>query len=102
MTTPDLTEALGALLDEARSRGAAAAAVDEVRQRLTEPLRVVVAGRVKAGKSTLLNALLGERLAATDAGECTRIVTWYGKGAGYQVTAELRDGTSVVGESVLE
>ena len=32
---------------------------------------------MKAGKSTLLNALLGEELAPTDAGECTRIVTWY-------------------------
>ena len=43
----------------------------------TSRLRVAIAGRVKAGKSTLLNALVGERLAATDAGECTRIVTWY-------------------------
>jgi 50S ribosome-binding GTPase len=46
-------------------------------RRLDEPLRVAIAGRLKAGKSTLLNALLGERLAATDAGECTRVVTWY-------------------------
>ena len=34
-------------------------------------------GKVKAGKSTLLNALVGEQIAPTDAGECTRIVTWY-------------------------
>lgn len=47
------------------------------KQRLREPLRVAVAGIVKAGKSTLLNALLGERIAPTDAGECTRVVTWY-------------------------
>lgn len=45
--------------------------------RLEQPLRVAIAGRVKAGKSTLLNALLGEELAATDASECTRVVTWY-------------------------
>ena len=32
---------------------------------------------VKAGKSTLLNAMLGEQIAPTDAGECTRVVTWY-------------------------
>ena len=57
-------------------------AVDAVTQRLDEPLRVAIAGRVKAGKSTLLNALIGERLAATDAGECTRIVTWYRHGLG--------------------
>ncbi len=48
-----------------------------IRQRLQEPLRLAVAGKVKAGKSTLLNALLGEELAPTDAGECTQIVTWY-------------------------
>ena len=44
-------------------------------ERLDGPLRVAIAGRVKAGKSTLLNALVGERLAPTDAGECTRIVS---------------------------
>ena len=40
-------------------------------------------GKVKAGKSTLLNALVGEQLAPTDAGECTRIVTWYRDGTTY-------------------
>jgi hypothetical protein len=45
--------------------------------RLDGPLRIAVAGKVKAGKSTLLNALVGEQIAPTDAGECTRVVTWY-------------------------
>jgi hypothetical protein len=67
-----------------------AEAVETVGRRLDEPLRVAIAGRVKAGKSTLLNALVGERLAATDAGECTRIVTWYRHALGYGVTADLR------------
>ncbi|HEX6871029.1 MAG TPA: dynamin family protein [Micromonosporaceae bacterium] len=58
-----------------------------VRDRLDEPLRVAIAGRVKSGKSTLLNALVGERLAPTDAGECTRIITWYLDGHSYQVMA---------------
>ncbi len=58
---------------------------DATVRRLDEPLRVAIAGRVKAGKSTLLNALVGERLAATDAGECTRIVTWYRHALGYRV-----------------
>jgi 50S ribosome-binding GTPase len=65
-------------------------AVTAVVRRLDEPLRVAIAGRVKAGKSTLLNALVGERLAATDAGECTRIVTWYRHALGYRVVAALR------------
>ncbi|WP_430784107.1 dynamin family protein [Actinoplanes sp. G11-F43] len=63
-----------------------------VRERLDAPLRVAIAGRVKAGKSTLLNALVGERLAPTDAGECTRIVTWYRDGHTYRVTIRPRDG----------
>ena len=48
--------------------------------RLDEPLRVAIAGKVKAGKSTLLNALVGEGVAPTDAGECTKVVTWYRNG----------------------
>ena len=59
---------------------AAVARLRASRERLEEPLRVALAGRVKAGKSTLLNALVGERIAPTDAGECTRVVTWYRRG----------------------
>jgi 50S ribosome-binding GTPase len=45
--------------------------------RMDAPLRVAIAGKVKAGKSTLLNAMVGEMIAATDAAECTKLVTWY-------------------------
>jgi hypothetical protein len=60
-------------------------------QRLDEPLRVAIAGMVKAGKSTLLNALLGEEIAPTGAGECTRVVTWYRFGLTPRVTLYRRD-----------
>lgn len=87
-----------------RTRGALTRAIDvyrgtghdaklvALRSRLDEPLRVAIAGRVKSGKSTLLNALIGERLAPTDAGECTRIITWYLDGHTYQVVARPKVG----------
>ncbi|MFW6074040.1 MAG: dynamin family protein [Chloroflexota bacterium] len=64
-----------------------------IRDRMAGPLRVAIAGRVKAGKSTLLNVLVGERLAPTDAGECTKVVSWYQQGPGYDVRARLYDGS---------
>ncbi|WP_222706479.1 dynamin family protein [Aeromicrobium terrae] len=63
------------------------------RVRLDEPLRVALVGSVKAGKSTLLNALLGEHLAPTDARECTRVVTWYRHGSTPQVVAKPVNGS---------
>ncbi|MET3720722.1 MULTISPECIES: dynamin family protein [unclassified Arthrobacter] len=60
-----------------RDDPAAVAALDGYADRLAEPLRIAVAGMVKAGKSTLLNAIIGEEIAPTDTGECTRVVTWY-------------------------
>jgi hypothetical protein len=85
-----------ALLDAAavvhRDRPAAVARLAAQRRRLDEPLRVALTGRVKAGKSTLLNALVGERLAPTDAGECTRVVTWYRGGPTPQAVLHHVDG----------
>lgn len=72
----------------------AAALIDQLEVRLREPLRVAIAGMVKAGKSTLLNAMLGERIAATDTGECTRIVTWYRHATTPSVSMHLRDGST--------
>ncbi len=93
------------LVDQARAvlldaqtafAGTDASALDEALKRLDGPLRVAIAGKVKAGKSTLLNALVGERLAPTDTGECTKIVTWYQDGHTYQVLVHPRDGSDAV------
>lgn len=71
-------------------------ALDELARRLDQPLRVALVGSVKAGKSTLLNGLLGERIAPTDSRECTRIVTWYHYGAAPAVRGKLTDGNVVM------
>lgn len=81
------------LLDEAALALAGTPLGEEclaLRHRLDEPLRVAIAGRVKAGKSTLLNALVGDALAPTDADECTQIVTWYRAGPTPRVTVTPR------------
>ena len=93
------------VLDEARALLEAAAAeyhddadaarqLEEHARRLDEPLRVAIAGMVKAGKSTLLNAIIGEEIAPTDAGECTKVITWYRHGPTPRITVHLLDGTT--------
>lgn len=69
--------------------------IEEILARTDEPLRLAIAGRVKAGKSTLLNALVGEDLAPTDAGECTKVIVWYQDGLTYRVTLEPQNGPPV-------
>ncbi|HZQ33783.1 MAG TPA: dynamin-like GTPase family protein [Mycobacterium sp.] len=60
--------------------------------RLNQPIRIALAGTLKAGKSTLVNALVGENIAPTDATEATRIVTWFRHGPTPKVTANHRGG----------
>ncbi|GIF02521.1 isoniazid inducible gene protein IniC [Actinoplanes siamensis] len=64
----------------------------QIGNRLHEPLRVAIAGRLKAGKSTLVNALIGRRVAPTAAGECTRVVTRFRYGPADRVDIVTRDG----------
>ncbi|MBM7783739.1 dynamin family protein [Tenggerimyces flavus] len=68
-------------------------ATEDARASLAEPLRLAVVGRVSSGKSTLVNALVGRRIAPTSAGECTRVVTWYRFGAPDRADLELVDGS---------
>ena len=45
--------------------------LDRIGRRLNQPIRIALAGTLKAGKSTLVNALVGEDIAPTDATEAT-------------------------------
>jgi GTPase SAR1 family protein len=101
MITPG--ESLRAFLRECCERaeadlpdGRVKGAIVAVHGRLSEELlRVAVGGRLNAGKSTLVNSLLGEKLAATDATECTKLVSWFTFGLVNQVVIRLKDGTAM-------
>lgn len=95
MTVPTASGAAALLREALEVYGddpQAADALQGYAQRLAEPLRVAVAGMVKAGKSTLLNAIIGEEIAPTDTGECTRIITWYRHGHTPRITLHTTDG----------
>ena len=89
-----LSQAVGsmctALLSQVSPR--TAAGVSEVLRRLDTPLQLAVAGRIKSGKSTLVNALIGRRVAPTDVGECTRLVTRFQYGTVDRIEVVFGDG----------
>ncbi|MCX5044850.1 dynamin family protein [Aldersonia sp. NBC_00410] len=61
---------------------------------LWSPPRVVVTGRLKAGKSTVVNALIGAPVAETAALEATNVVTVFQDGAPSRAVAVRLDGTT--------
>ena len=61
---------------------------------LDAPIRVAIAGYVKAGKSTFLNALLREKLTITDGLEATLIPTWFKYGKEPRIKVHFKDGSS--------
>ena len=81
-----LVTEVGALVEQALPRAEPAMA-DRLRraaERMGDPLRVALIGRAKAGKSTLLNAVVGDLVAPTDAAECTLVPTEYHDGLTYR------------------
>jgi hypothetical protein len=71
---------------------ALAAAGRRAQERLEQPLCVAVVGRMKAGKSTLLNALLETAISPTAGGECTEVVYVFQHGMHTTAVANRRDG----------
>ena len=60
-------------------------------QRLHEPMRVAIVGLIKAGKSTLMNALLGQSVVATGAVEATFNVNWLKYGDKSRLLVHFKD-----------
>lgn len=69
----------------------------ELKGRLNKPLRVAVVGVIKAGKSTLMNALMGEKFVATGNTETTYTPTWFKYSKTPGITVKLNDGRSIDG-----
>jgi len=65
---------------------------NRIGQTLWSPPRVVVVGRLKAGKSTLVNALIGAPVAETAALEATNVVAVYQDGAPSRIEVVGLDG----------
>ncbi|GAA2095852.1 dynamin family protein [Actinomadura alba] len=63
-------------------------------ERLDEPMRLAVVGQIKRGKSTLVNALLGQEVVATARRELTFNVNELHHSAVEQVMLHFRDGRS--------
>ncbi len=56
--------------------------------------RLMVLGDMKRGKSTFLNALIGEKLLPSDVNPCTAVLTVLRYGTEKQVTVHFNDGKS--------
>ena len=70
----------------------------EMRDRLSAPLRVAVAGIMKAGKSTFMNALIGENVVFTGSLETTYTVCWFKYAKNPFITVCFRDGQTLRAE----
>jgi GTPase SAR1 family protein len=60
-------------------------------QRLQQPMRVAIVGKIKAGKSTFMNALLEEKVVETGAVETTFNVNWLQYGPQRSLTVYYKD-----------
>jgi 50S ribosomal subunit-associated GTPase HflX len=82
MSGPALRDRVEDTLQHALTRTASRPALSDLhatlvqaQRRLHQPMRVAIVGLIKAGKSTLMNGLLGEEVAATGTVEATFNVT---------------------------
>jgi len=89
-------DAVGALLADVaalyRDRPHASRLLRGHLARLGDPLRIAVAGRQGTGKSTIVNALVGEQLAPVRLARRDSHFTWYRDAAALRVSGQFRGG----------
>src|SRR4051794_36346698 len=91
----DVEDLLGAAADAARAQGREdlLGRIEVSLGRLADPdFRVVVCGEFKKGKSSLVNALLGARVCATDADVATAVPTYVRYGERFEARELLGEG----------
>lgn len=95
MSADGLSDRVRQCVDDIRgvAQNGAQPELADIRRRLDEPLRVLVTGRLSSGKSTLINALLGRRIAPTGPTETTRIPAVFRYSDRESAEMVLRDGT---------
>ncbi|MBO6292528.1 MAG: dynamin family protein [Selenomonas sp.] len=67
--------------------------LDEIIKDSTEPLLVMVMGEFSTGKSTFINALVGEKIAAVNATPTTAVITKLCYGESSKVIVHYKDGS---------
>lgn len=93
---PSLGDQVGALLSQAldayRDSPRATSWLRGHLDRLAGPLRIAVVGQAKAGKSTLVNAIIGEQVAPLELDRDRPAMTWYQSGPRPRAIIHAADG----------
>ncbi|GII24865.1 dynamin family protein [Planosporangium mesophilum] len=87
-------ELLHQALDLYRDDRHATARLHHHLSRFEQPLRIAVAGSWRSGKSTLVNAIMGEEVAPVEIEDGRQVFTWYEDGPNPEVIAYAPDGTA--------
>lgn len=83
------------LCKDCSDSGALKEILNEMKNRINEPLRIAVSGEIKAGKSTFMNVLMGEKLVYTGNSETTYTVCWFKYAPEPYITIVFRSGETL-------
>jgi hypothetical protein len=87
-------ELLHQALDLYRDDHHATAQLHHQLSRFEQPLRIAVVGPWRSGKSTLVNAIMGEEVGPVEVEDGRQVFTWYEDGPNPEVTAYAADGSA--------